>query len=204
VGSHGHAGGEPGHPRDRPTQGLATSLVVTAETQPEDLPAWLAARFRPGQVGAQGVKTMTHDPSPPFQVAVGWDGVVATVTVTCEVDTTTAPALASRLLEVAAEHAERLVLDLDGLSSPTWRRRGRSAAPTRPWRNSSQSSCGRPGPQPPAGLRPHRAYPLFGALGSEQAEADGGHDRPGLLPQWCVFLTGSARCAAPARPARTH
>ncbi len=58
---------------------------------------------------------MTHDPSPPFQVAVCWDGVVATVTVTGEVDTATAPALASRLREVAAEHPERLVLDLDGL-----------------------------------------------------------------------------------------
>ncbi len=58
---------------------------------------------------------MTHDPSPPFQVAVCWDGVVATVTVTGEVGCTTAPALASRLLEVAAEHPERLVLDLDGL-----------------------------------------------------------------------------------------
>jgi anti-sigma B factor antagonist len=58
---------------------------------------------------------MTHDPSPPFQVAVGWDGVVATVTVTGQVDCTTAPALASRLLEVAAAHPERLVLDLDGL-----------------------------------------------------------------------------------------
>jgi anti-anti-sigma factor len=58
---------------------------------------------------------MTHDPSPPFQVAVGWDGVVATVTLTGAVDCTAAPALASRLLEVAAEHPERLVLDLDGL-----------------------------------------------------------------------------------------
>lgn len=34
---------------------------------------------------------------------------------TGEVDTATAPALASRLREVAAEHPERLVLDLDGL-----------------------------------------------------------------------------------------
>lgn len=58
---------------------------------------------------------MTHDPGPPFQVAVCWDGVVATVTVTGEVDCTTAPALASRLREVAAAHPERLVLDLDGL-----------------------------------------------------------------------------------------
>ena len=48
-------------------------------------------------------------------MAVCWDGVVAAVTVTGEVDCSTAPALASRLLEVAAEHPERLVLDLDGL-----------------------------------------------------------------------------------------
>ena len=58
---------------------------------------------------------MTHDPSPPFEVGVCWDGVVATVTVTGEVDCTTAPALASRLREVGAAHPERLVLDLDGL-----------------------------------------------------------------------------------------
>ncbi len=58
---------------------------------------------------------MTDDPIPPFQVAVSWDGVVATVTVTGEVDCTTASALAGRLLEVAAAHPERLVLDLDRL-----------------------------------------------------------------------------------------
>jgi len=56
---------------------------------------------------------MTHDP--PFEVAVAWDGVIVTVTVTGEVDCTTAQALASRLLEVAAAQPERLVLDLDQL-----------------------------------------------------------------------------------------
>ena len=58
---------------------------------------------------------MTHDPVPPFQVAVCWDGVVATITVTGEVDCDTAQALARRLLDVAAAHPERLVLDLDRL-----------------------------------------------------------------------------------------
>src|SRR5690349_14713022 len=58
---------------------------------------------------------MTHDPIPPFQVAVAWDGVVVTVTVTGEVDCTTTQTLASRLLEVAAAQPERLVLDLDQL-----------------------------------------------------------------------------------------
>jgi anti-anti-sigma factor len=58
---------------------------------------------------------MPHEPMPPCQAAVSWDGVVATVTVTGEVDCTTAPALAKRLLEVAAAHPERLVLDLDQL-----------------------------------------------------------------------------------------
>jgi hypothetical protein len=53
---------------------------------------------------------MTQDPSPPFKMAVCWDGVVATVTVTGEVDCTTASALASRLPEVAAAHPERLTL----------------------------------------------------------------------------------------------
>jgi anti-anti-sigma factor len=56
-----------------------------------------------------------HELVPPFQVALSWAGVVATVTVTGEVDCATASALAGRLREVAAAHPERLVLDLDGL-----------------------------------------------------------------------------------------
>ena len=58
---------------------------------------------------------MRHEPIPLFQVAVSRDGVVATVTVTGEVDCSTAPALAERLMEVAAAQPERLVLDLDQL-----------------------------------------------------------------------------------------
>jgi anti-anti-sigma factor len=58
---------------------------------------------------------MPHEPIPPFQVALSWEGVVVTATVTGEVDCATAPALAKRLLEVAAARPERLVLDLDRL-----------------------------------------------------------------------------------------
>jgi len=58
---------------------------------------------------------MPRDPASPLQVEVAWDGVVATVTVTGELDLTTASALSRHLLEVAAAHPDRLVLDLGGL-----------------------------------------------------------------------------------------
>src|SRR5215467_10752014 len=51
----------------------------------------------------------------PLQIDVSWDGVVATVTVTGELDIAAARALGRRLLEVASAHPERLVLDLGGL-----------------------------------------------------------------------------------------
>src|SRR5215471_10702293 len=51
----------------------------------------------------------------PLQIDVSWDGVVATVTMTGELDITAARALHRRLLEVASAHPERLVLDLGGL-----------------------------------------------------------------------------------------
>jgi anti-anti-sigma factor len=51
----------------------------------------------------------------PLQTDVSWDGVVATVAVTGELDIATARALRHRLLEVASAHPERLVLDLGGL-----------------------------------------------------------------------------------------
>lgn len=49
------------------------------------------------------------------QIDLWWDGVVATLTVTGELDITTAPSLTRRLLEVGAAHPDRLVLDLSGL-----------------------------------------------------------------------------------------
>src|SRR5215472_3168010 len=51
----------------------------------------------------------------PLQIDVSWDGVVATVTMTGELDITAARALHRRLLEVASAHPQRLVLDLGGL-----------------------------------------------------------------------------------------
>ncbi len=50
---------------------------------------------------------MTHDPIAPFQFEVCWEGRVAAVTVTGEVDSATAPALTRRLREVAAAHPGR-------------------------------------------------------------------------------------------------
>ena len=58
---------------------------------------------------------MRHGHQSPIQASVRWDGTVATVTVTGELDLTTATGLTRRLLAVAAEHPQRLVLDLSGL-----------------------------------------------------------------------------------------
>jgi anti-anti-sigma factor len=46
---------------------------------------------------------------------VAWDGAVATITVTGELDAATAPGLAGRLMSVAQARPERLVLDLGRL-----------------------------------------------------------------------------------------
>jgi anti-anti-sigma factor len=54
-------------------------------------------------------------PVSPLRIDLSWNGVVATVTVTGELDIITAPGLSRRLLEAAAAHPERLVLDLGGL-----------------------------------------------------------------------------------------
>jgi anti-anti-sigma factor len=54
-------------------------------------------------------------PASPLQIEVCWDGVVATVTVSGELDFSTATTLTRRLLAVGAEHPERLVLDLSRL-----------------------------------------------------------------------------------------
>ncbi|MBO0817939.1 MAG: STAS domain-containing protein, partial [Actinobacteria bacterium] len=62
------------------------------------------------------MRTMEHGHESPLQIDVSWDGVVATVTVTGELDITTATGLTRRLLAVAARHPERLVLDLSGLA----------------------------------------------------------------------------------------
>ena len=51
----------------------------------------------------------------PLQADVRWDGAAATVTVTGELDITTAGTLTRCLLAVAARHPERLILDLGGL-----------------------------------------------------------------------------------------
>ena len=59
---------------------------------------------------------MEHRHDSPLQIDVRWDGAVATVTVTGDLDITTAAGLTRRLLAVAAGHPARLVLDLRGVA----------------------------------------------------------------------------------------
>lgn len=59
---------------------------------------------------------MEHGRDSPPHIDVRWDGAVATVTVTGDLDITTAAALTRRLLAVAAGHPARLVLDLHELA----------------------------------------------------------------------------------------
>ena len=59
---------------------------------------------------------MEHGHDSPLQIDARWDGAVATVTVTGDLDITTAAALTRRLLAVAAGHPARLVLDLHELA----------------------------------------------------------------------------------------
>ena len=59
---------------------------------------------------------MEHGHDPPLQVDVRSDGAAATVTVTGDLEITTAAALTRRLLAVAAGRPARLVLDLRGLA----------------------------------------------------------------------------------------
>ena len=56
-----------------------------------------------------------RNPTSQVQVDISSVGVVATVTVTGVLDTTTATALTRHLLKVRTTHPERLVLDLAGL-----------------------------------------------------------------------------------------
>jgi anti-anti-sigma regulatory factor len=56
-----------------------------------------------------------RDPASPLQVDVCWDGVIATVTISGELDITTAAGLETCLLAVGAGHPDRLVLHSDRL-----------------------------------------------------------------------------------------
>jgi anti-anti-sigma factor len=58
---------------------------------------------------------MEHGYESPVQVDVNWNGMVATVTVTGDLDIATATPLTERLRAVAARRPEWLVLDLSGL-----------------------------------------------------------------------------------------
>ena len=55
------------------------------------------------------------DPTRQLHADISWDGVVAKVTVTGELDATTAVTLYRHLLDVRSQRPDRLVLDLDGL-----------------------------------------------------------------------------------------
>jgi anti-anti-sigma factor len=97
------------------------SLIITVD-QPaaRGLPRWLALAFAPVLVGQplvpERVRTMEYGRISPLQIDVNWDGLIATVTVTGELDITTAPSLMERLLKVARTLPERLILDLSGLA----------------------------------------------------------------------------------------
>ena len=53
--------------------------------------------------------------APPLRVEVTWDGGVAVVMLTGDLDITSEPGLTERLMKVAQAHPERVVLDLGGL-----------------------------------------------------------------------------------------
>lgn len=58
-----------------------------------------------------------RDRAQPLQIEVSWDGVIATVTLTGELDAASAPGLTERLMKVAAAREPgALVLDLSGLT----------------------------------------------------------------------------------------
>ena len=85
-----------------------------------ELPRWLTPavdRFFPWASTSfpEGMNKVERNPASALQVDVSWDGVVATVMVTGELDITTATSLTRRLLEVGAAHPDKLVLDLSGL-----------------------------------------------------------------------------------------
>src|SRR5215469_18159019 len=68
-----------------------------------------------GQPRLPRVKTVEQGHESPVQVDVTWNGMVATVTVTGDLDITTATPLTERLRAVAAGRPQWLVLDLSGL-----------------------------------------------------------------------------------------
>jgi len=58
-----------------------------------------------------------HEDAQPLRVEVGWDGVIATIALTEELNATSAPGMTERLMKVAQAHAPgALVLDLRGLT----------------------------------------------------------------------------------------
>lgn len=56
---------------------------------------------------------MQRSADSPLQARVCWDGAVATVSLSGELDFISAPALAEDLIKITVDHPERLVLDLD-------------------------------------------------------------------------------------------
>ena len=94
-------------------------ILTVVEPAVRVLPGgWLLSLAHPSSwpvMVPKGVRTMEHGHESPLQIEVRWDGVVATVTATGELDIATAPGLMERLLKVAKAHPERLVLDLGSL-----------------------------------------------------------------------------------------
>ena len=144
---------------------------------------------------------MPHEFIPPFRVALSWEGVVATVTVTGEVDCATASALAGRLLEVAAAHPQRLVLDLDGLFFTT--RHSARALDSAYKALEKQFPVILRAPRP-SSIRRSSAAPSLRAVRMclvASTHRDGGHDRPGRVdPGGACSLTGTARSGVARSP----
>jgi anti-anti-sigma factor len=65
--------------------------------------------------GPAGRWGATLERAQPFCVEVTWDGVIAVVALTGELDVTSAPGMTERMMKVAEAQPERLVLDLSGL-----------------------------------------------------------------------------------------
>ena len=73
------------------------------------------SKHRPGADPVKEGGTVGRDSRSALQTQVSWDCVMATITVTGELDAANAPGLTKRLMTVAEAHPERLVLDLGSL-----------------------------------------------------------------------------------------
>lgn len=91
-------------------RGSRADLPLGCPRRVDPVPAGQAARSQ-----GKEMINVQHSAGSPLQVRVSWDGVIATVCVSGELDVISAPALAEDLFKITLDHPERLVLDLDDL-----------------------------------------------------------------------------------------